>query len=103
MGVKGYGAFMQLDADAVDLVEHPGWIDVDWSYADLKPGDCIYIPFQWYHQVTAPASRSVNAHIWYWRPKQFDERSCEGDIPNRTFADCTWGFEPDRGHLGYVG
>lgn len=97
--LPGYGAFMgRIDVDRMDLIKYPGWKDVKWSYADLKPGDCLYIPYQWYHQVTAHPGRSINVHIWYWRPAKF-ETSCEQAAPP-TFADCTWGWEPKKGHLG---
>ncbi|CAJ1438617.1 unnamed protein product [Effrenium voratum] len=62
--IPGYGAFMRIDVDKVDLIKYPGWRDVKWSYADLRPGDCIYIPYQWYHQVTAKPGRSINVHVW---------------------------------------
>lgn len=100
---KGYGAFFgKIDVDRVDLIKYPGWKDVQWSYVDLEPGDCVYIPFQWYHQVTAHPGRSINVHVWYWRPKKFDSKSCGNkDDPPPRFSDCTWGYEPsDGGHLG---
>lgn len=101
---KGYGGFMGgVNASAMDLVKYPGWTDVDWSYTDLGPGDCLYIPFQWYHQVSAAPQRSINIHVWYWRPNKFDASSCEkkDDIETPSFADCSWGYEPQKGgHLG---
>lgn len=100
-GVAGYGGFMgKLDVDRVDLLRFPGWRDVEWSYVDLAPGDCVYIPFQWYHQVTAAAGRSINVHTWYWRPETFDARSCAEPVAAPTLADCTWGYEPPEGHHG---
>lgn len=104
--VKGYGAFMgKLDVEKVDLLKYPGWRDVNWTYADLEPGDCIYIPYQWYHQVTAQKGRSINVHVWYWRPKQFNVKSCQKQNSSAapSFADCTFGYEPPEGghpHLG---
>merc|ERR1712216_218863 len=104
--VKGYGAFMgKVDVDKMDLIKYPGWSDIDWTYADMYPGDCLYIPFQWYHQVTAAPMRSINVHVWYWRPAKFDEKSCEAASAEKdqfSFGDCTWGFEPQEGgHLGF--
>lgn len=100
--VPGYGAFFgRLDVDAMDLIKFPGWKDVDWHRADLIAGDCIYIPHGWYHHVRAGPSRTVNAHVWYWRPEKFDSRSCERPayIPGRhvRFSDCSWGYEPPPG------
>lgn len=107
--VKGYGAFMgKLDIDKMDLIKYPGWSKVKWSYVDLVPGDCLYLPYQWYHQVTAEPMRSINVHLWYFRPKTFDSKSCEGDagaaayIENPTaLSDCTWGYEPRQGNVGF--
>eukprot|EP00929_Paragymnodinium_shiwhaense_P075622 TRINITY_DN38684_c0_g1_i1.p1 TRINITY_DN38684_c0_g1~~TRINITY_DN38684_c0_g1_i1.p1 ORF type:complete len:356 (-),score=56.60 TRINITY_DN38684_c0_g1_i1:181-1248(-) len=104
--IKGYGGFMGgVNASSMDLVRYPGWLDVDWSYADLQPGDCLYIPYQWYHQVTAGNSRSINIHVWYWRPSKFDEKNCQklAQRPAPAFADCTWGYEPQGGHFGKKG
>jgi len=102
--IPGYGAFMgKVDVDKMDLIKYPGWAEVDWSYAELVPGDCVYIPYQWYHQVTAAPVKSINAHVWYWRPAKFDAASCSSTSSNDvspTFADCTWGYEPRGGHIG---
>ncbi|CAE7941804.1 unnamed protein product [Symbiodinium necroappetens] len=85
----------KIDVDKMDLVKYPGWVDVQWSYADLHPGDCLYIPFQWYHQVTAQKGRSINVHVWYWRPAAFNATSCDKEQAVTTFADCSWGYEPN--------
>lgn len=96
----GYGAFFgQLDADAVDLVRFPGWRAVRWHVADLRAGDCIYIPQGWYHQVRAGPTKTVNAHLWFWRPLRFDAASCapaKGRPRRLRFSDCTWGYMPPR-------
>mmetsp|Transcript_81133 Transcript_81133/g.196719 ORF Transcript_81133/g.196719 Transcript_81133/m.196719 type:complete len:119 (+) Transcript_81133:1-357(+) len=97
----------RVDVDRMDLVKYPGWRDVEWSYVDLEPGDCVYIPYQWYHQVTAAPVRTINVHVWYFRPMRFDNQSCEGQAPSPlpTFADCSWGYEPPEGfhpHLGRI-
>lgn len=104
--IPGYGAFMgKVDVNRMDLQSFPGWRKVDWFYADLELGDCLYIPYQWYHYVEAAPTRSINVHAWYWRPREFDEDSCHsvatpprGKEPN--FAECSWGYEPEQGHLG---
>mmetsp|Transcript_97389 Transcript_97389/g.275347 ORF Transcript_97389/g.275347 Transcript_97389/m.275347 type:complete len:384 (+) Transcript_97389:56-1207(+) len=94
----GYGAYFgRLDVDAMDLVRFPGWADVEWYRADLQAGDCLYIPRGWYHQVRAGPSRTVNAHVWYWRPLHFQPLDCApGDISRRgiRFSDCSWGYVP---------
>eukprot|EP00927_Polykrikos_kofoidii_P020017 TRINITY_DN19421_c0_g1_i1.p1 TRINITY_DN19421_c0_g1~~TRINITY_DN19421_c0_g1_i1.p1 ORF type:complete len:372 (-),score=69.80 TRINITY_DN19421_c0_g1_i1:378-1451(-) len=103
--IPGYGAFMRVDVDRMDLVKYPGWSDVDFSYVDMNPGDCVYIPYQWYHQVTAKAERAINVHMWYWRPKVFQADLCAADQSSAlTISDCSWGYEPAEGtgHYGVV-
>jgi len=100
----GYGGFFgKIDVDKVDLIKWPGWSTVEWSYVDLNPGDCVYIPYQWYHQASAAPVRSINVNLWYWRPAVFDEQSCKdskAEDPMRTWDECTYGFDPGGGHVG---
>merc|ERR1711924_429499 len=62
-------------------------------------GDCLYIPGGWYHQVRAGLSRTINVHMWYWRPERFNDTSCALDLGQgvRTLFDCAWGYTPPRG------
>ena len=36
--------FSSMDPDSVDLLKYPDVAKVQWTYATLYPGDCIYIP-----------------------------------------------------------
>ncbi|CAE8632031.1 unnamed protein product [Polarella glacialis] len=96
----GYGAYFQLDVDAMDLIRYPGWREVDWYQADLEAGDCIYIPHGWYHQVRAGPSRTVNVMVWYWRPERFEASTCTPRQPGGgpRFSDCSWGYMPPPGN-----
>lgn len=97
-GAPGYGAYFgRLDVDAVDLQRFSGWAQVDWHRADLKAGDCIYIPRGWYHQVTAGPTRTVNVLVWYWRPNKFRSSTCAArghEHRGYRFSDCSWGYTP---------
>merc|ERR1712061_848882 len=90
--MPGYGGYFAVDVDKMDLVRYPGWSDIDWYYADLEPGDCMYIPFQWYHQVTAAPMRSINVHMWFGMPDDLDDKGCDNSANAnlRTFAEGTW-------------
>eukprot|EP00933_Yihiella_yeosuensis_P021533 TRINITY_DN1701_c0_g2_i1.p1 TRINITY_DN1701_c0_g2~~TRINITY_DN1701_c0_g2_i1.p1 ORF type:complete len:364 (-),score=51.65 TRINITY_DN1701_c0_g2_i1:243-1334(-) len=104
---EGWGAHMALlDLDKVDLIRFPGWIDLEWSYADLKPGDCMYIPLGWLHHVIAKPGRSINFNSWYYRPKTFDKESCTKQVlaaPPPKFSDCTWDWESDGSFESFYG
>ena len=52
LGIDGFdvpGPLGSLDMDSalsvIDSTRYPGWKDVKWSYADLKPGDCFLADF----------------------------------------------------------
>ena len=36
--------FSEIDPNKINLLEHPNMAKVPWTYATLRPGDCIYIP-----------------------------------------------------------
>lgn len=40
-------------------------------YADLEPGDAIYVPYQWYHHVQAFETVNVLVNYW-WSPARAD-------------------------------
>lgn len=49
---QGVGSgFSFLDPDSIDMNKFPKIKDVPWTYATLYPGDCIYIPSIYIHQV----------------------------------------------------
>lgn len=43
--VEAYGGFALLDPDTVDLEKYPSFADVDWTYANVTAGDCLYLPY----------------------------------------------------------
>eukprot|EP00794_Sanderia_malayensis_P012097 gene12097-13347_t len=49
---KGVGSgFSSLDPDKVDMNKYPNHAKVPWTWATLYPGDCIFIPSVYIHQV----------------------------------------------------
>jgi len=39
--------YSDIDVDDVDYTKYPGLADVKFMHADLEPGGCLYIPFNW--------------------------------------------------------
>ena len=33
-----------LDVDKVNLLKYPKFKEVKWEYANMTPGDCLYLP-----------------------------------------------------------
>lgn len=58
-----------VDIDAPDFETHPRFADAlqHALFADLDPGDAIYIPSLWWHQVEGLDRFNVLVNYW-WRP-----------------------------------
>ncbi|XP_022093115.1 uncharacterized protein LOC110980592 [Acanthaster planci] len=72
--------YSKLDVDMINLFEHQDVGKVPWRWSTLKPGDCIYIPAGYLHQVRS-YSRSISATILFASEPTFDQSDCE----NATF------------------
>ena len=69
--------FSALDPDSVDLVKYPDIAKVQWTYATLYPGDCIYIPSEYLHQVRS-YQRTISATMLFTSDtsKSFQDTGC---------------------------
>ncbi|EDO36296.1 predicted protein, partial [Nematostella vectensis] len=43
--------YTQVDPDKVDLLAYPNITNVHWNYTTLLPGDCLFLPAEYIHQV----------------------------------------------------
>lgn len=43
--------FYMIDVDAVDMTKYSGLSKVPWYNVSVEAGDCLYLPYQWLHQV----------------------------------------------------
>ncbi|XP_035670174.1 uncharacterized protein LOC118411794 [Branchiostoma floridae] len=68
-------SFSHLDMDRIDLLAYPQVSDVPWTWATLLPGDCIFIPSGYFHQVRS-YGRSVAATIMWDPVKKFNDSDC---------------------------
>ncbi|KAL8566960.1 hypothetical protein ACOMHN_059760 [Nucella lapillus] len=57
------GAYSDIDVDSVDLTMYPKLADAEFYHVHMETGDCLYIPFQWIHQVR---SHNSNVAINFW-------------------------------------
>ncbi|XP_035668201.1 bifunctional peptidase and arginyl-hydroxylase JMJD5-like isoform X1 [Branchiostoma floridae] len=81
------GSFSGVDVEKVDLHKYPGLKDVPWYNATMEAGDCLFIPYKWFHHVRSTASdqkRNVAVNIWFAHLYRFDEEDCSkrGDLPD---------------------
>lgn len=75
-GFDQAGHFSYVDPDAVDMKAFRQFKDMPWYRVHLEPGDCLYIPYKWYHQVSSFGNRSLAINIWFSHLWWFDDDSC---------------------------
>ncbi|MFZ5748468.1 MAG: cupin-like domain-containing protein [Pseudomonadota bacterium] len=56
-----------VDFDAPDLAAHPGFADAcaAGEIAELEPGDALFLPAMWWHQVEALDAFNVLVNYWW--------------------------------------
>ncbi|XP_062510635.1 bifunctional peptidase and arginyl-hydroxylase JMJD5-like isoform X2 [Corticium candelabrum] len=70
------GSYSSVDVDSVDLSKYPGFKDVEFYFARMEAGDCLYIPYKWYHQVRS-YDRNIAVNVW-WNPLiEFNTSDCD--------------------------
>lgn len=76
------GSYSSVDVDHVDMYKYPQFLDVPWYNVSMEPGDCLYIPYRWAHQVRS-SGRNLAINIWFIHQHYFDEEDCKakGDLP----------------------
>lgn len=76
--------WIDLDPDHVDLDRYPEFADLPFQRVVQRPGDCLYVPAQWLHQVNASADAEFVVSITYaW----VDPPSGSFTEPAATLAD----------------
>ncbi|XP_077988721.1 bifunctional peptidase and (3S)-lysyl hydroxylase Jmjd7-like [Glandiceps talaboti] len=86
------GNFCEVDVDKVDMTKYPGLQDVPWYSAKMKPSDCMFIPYKWFHQVTS-SGRNLAVNIWFAHLWKFSQDNCQ-DVELPAFgslSDLTFG------------
>jgi hypothetical protein len=79
-----YGDYAaKINYDNVDLDAFPKWRDVPWLLAELHPGDCLYMPIEWFHYVESAPGPAVTWHQWFHTSEDWiDQPTCES--PEKT-------------------
>ncbi|XP_065178636.1 uncharacterized protein LOC135809262 [Sycon ciliatum] len=72
------GGFSLVNVDKVNLVRHPDFKKVHWTYSNLSAGDCIFIPYGHFHQVRS-YERNVAVSVLFARLTEF---SSQPDCPD---------------------
>ncbi|KAL5257488.1 hypothetical protein ACHWQZ_G012433 [Mnemiopsis leidyi] len=59
------GAYSSVDVENVDVNKYPGFKDMQFYNVTMEAGDCLYIPWLWFHHVNSIGS-NLAVNIW-WR------------------------------------
>lgn len=79
--------FSQVDVDMINMFKHGNVAKAKWTWATLWPGDCIYIPAGYIHQVRS-YGRSISATTLFTSYDEFDAESCKGhEFPYTSMRD----------------
>ncbi|KAK3749278.1 hypothetical protein QZH41_016044 [Actinostola sp. cb2023] len=68
--------FTWIDADKVDMLKYPKVANVSWHYTTLYPGDCLFFPSEYIHQVRSYV-RSISATMLFTTDGEFHHRGCD--------------------------
>jgi len=77
----GEGDYCSVNVDKVDMLKYPSLQNLPWWSARLEPGDCIFVPYGWAHQVTAHF-RNIAVNIWWTPLNRFNSTDCEVNSEN---------------------
>jgi len=93
--------YSSVDVDKVDFGKYPGLAKVDYYEAVMEEGDCLYIPFQWFHQVTSfPNANETNValNVWWYKNNSYTPQDCTISAEEATLD--RFRFQ-DQGDIGY--
>ncbi|XP_062516710.1 bifunctional peptidase and arginyl-hydroxylase JMJD5-like [Corticium candelabrum] len=71
------GSYCGVDVDSVDMKKYPGLGEVPWYSAKVEAGDCLFIPYKWFHQIRSYGNRNLAVNIWWERIREFNYTDCD--------------------------
>jgi hypothetical protein len=92
---KGSGSgFCSWNPEILSVYENPGLSKTPWKWATLWPGDCLYLPSGYLHQVRAYGrSWSLSTHWIHPDTAQFDDcAELKGQTPALSESSVFWTY-----------
>ncbi|XP_019619076.1 PREDICTED: lysine-specific demethylase 8-like [Branchiostoma belcheri] len=90
---RSEGAYSTVDVDRVDMYKYPEFRTLPWWSADIGPGDCLYVPYAWLHQVRSHG-RNIAVNNWWTPLSEFDYLDCQGKDTKAPIPLSTLSFNP---------
>ncbi|XP_030832561.1 bifunctional peptidase and arginyl-hydroxylase JMJD5 [Strongylocentrotus purpuratus] len=72
-------SFSGVDVDKVDLTKYPGLGQVPWYNVTMERGDCLFIPYRWFHAVRS-WGRNLAVNVWFIHRLWFNETDCSDEL-----------------------
>nr|XP_006815947.1 PREDICTED: uncharacterized protein LOC100371409 [Saccoglossus kowalevskii] len=88
-------SYSTMDMDMINMYKNPNIAKVPWTWATIRPGDCVYLPAGYLHQVRS-YGRSLAATILFTTDGDFDDSDCDDATFNYTSLadiDVTWTYK----------
>ncbi|XP_061174129.1 bifunctional peptidase and arginyl-hydroxylase JMJD5-like [Saccostrea echinata] len=76
------GAYSKVDVEKVDLYRFPKLRDLPWYEIKMQKGDCLFIPYKWYHHVDSKKGRNFAINIWLHHLTKFNDSDCNITNPD---------------------
>ena len=104
---QSFTGFSRFDPDRVDLNKFPNISKVSVLYANLNPGDCVYVPQKMYHHVRSEGTMNIAVNTQFSLFKYDKTVNFSGcDASTITYKspldfDVDWPF-PGKGELTFL-
>ncbi|XP_077998811.1 bifunctional peptidase and arginyl-hydroxylase JMJD5-like [Glandiceps talaboti] len=66
-----------IDPQSVDLIKFPNITQVRWSNVTTHPGDCLFIPRSYYHQINSYGDPNIATGLLFPRLTDFNSTACD--------------------------
>ncbi|XP_056021082.1 bifunctional peptidase and arginyl-hydroxylase JMJD5-like isoform X2 [Ostrea edulis] len=70
------GGYSEVDVEQVDMFRFPEFQNLPWWKSSLTPGDCLFIPKDWYHHARSGDQRTLAISYRFLRPPYFNVSRC---------------------------
>ncbi|XP_071800632.1 tRNA wybutosine-synthesizing protein 5-like [Asterias amurensis] len=90
------GSYSGVDVEKVDFEKYPEFKDVEFFEAKMEAGDCIYIPYKWFHQVNSHHS-NIAVNVWWNHLANIipTPETCGSPNPSLSLADVSFSAQQE--------
>ncbi|XP_022331273.2 bifunctional peptidase and (3S)-lysyl hydroxylase JMJD7-like [Crassostrea virginica] len=75
------GGYSSVDVESVDMTKFPQLQHVPYNRLTISKGDCVFIPYKWFHFVDSKPGRNLAINFWFHHLPWFNSSDCNGVDP----------------------